>query len=231
MPPPRLGMRPPTGGAQRALSPACETGFGGARVEDKAISSIVVITIIIVVAAAAVMSSYVLLTRRGIEFKTFTNEHYSFKFDYPVGWHFNEWVIPVDAQFAATENAMENTYPYHIDWKKGVIELTVFDKNIYENYFGIPLDNLSSYLSILENHYANENIVLISGPTEISVGKHAGFRLSAGSTIDNIATRAQVEVVVKDNNFYTLLVGSSEENYSNYKSVFEHVVNSFSLLN
>jgi hypothetical protein len=82
----------------------------------------------------------------------------------------------------------------------------------------------------LENHYENENIVLISEPTEISVGKHAGFRLSAGSIIDNIATRAQVEVVVKDNNFYTLLVGSSEENYSNYKTVFEHVVNSFSLL-
>jgi hypothetical protein len=198
-------------------------------VEEKGASSTIVIAVVVAISAVAI-GGYVLLTRRGMEFKTFTNEHYSFKFDYPTGWHLMESVIPYDAQFLATENTPENTYPYTIDWKTigGVIRLVVFDKNIYENQFGVSLDNLTSYVSSLENRFKNENFVLRGKPIEISISNHSGVRYQMIWTAENVFLQGLGELIVKDNFFYTFTMGSLEENYSVYEPIFEHVIDTFS---
>ena len=189
-----------------------------------------IVTIAVVMVAVSVaFAGYYLLTRRGVEFKTFRNESYSFKFDYPAGWYFREWAIQYDGEFVATENAIENTYPYHIDWKTigGVIGLTVYDKTVLEDQFGMSLDNLTGYISSLEN---NGYFVLTGKPTEIVIDDHSGVRFSATETVENIPIRFQAELVVKDNYFYNFVMGSSEENYSTYEPIFEHVIDSFSFL-
>jgi len=204
-------------------------------VEERGIGAAVVIMIIVAIAASVAICGYYLVTHGG-EFKTYTNEKYSFKFDYPVNWDFREYTSQDAVRIIAIENALENRHRY-----QKIIQITVYDKTAYENYFGISLDNLTAYISSLENMIEKENYVLIGGrffiqaispgkPVEITIDNHSGVRFSATSTIENITIRFQVELVVKDNYFYEFVMVTSEESYSIYEPIFEHVIDSFSFL-
>jgi len=115
-----------------------------------------IVTIAVVMVAVSVtFAGYYLLTRGGpkeVEFKIYTNENYSFKFDYPDNWNFSAYYLglpqPVVAKFFA--NPAEDA----------IISLTIFDKNSYENHFGVSLDNLASYVSSQENRFENLGMLI-----------------------------------------------------------------------
>jgi hypothetical protein len=195
-----------------------------------------VITIVIILVAVGVaLVGYYLLTKRGgptgINYKTYTNESYSFKFDYPADWNFMSRGLvgaSMDSYFyaAASENTTEG----------GGIVMYVYNRAVYENLFenrhGISLDNLTSYISSLENRFENnENFVLIGKPTEIAIDNNHGVRYSLTALkLALIALRCQVEQVGKDNYFYDFETIASEKNYSTYEPMFQHVIDSFTLL-
>jgi len=183
---------------------------------------------IVTVAVSVACVGYYLLTRGGpkeVEFKTYTNENYSFKFDYPANWDFIEppgFGAPMVAYFTARENT----------GGEGFIALCVFDKTGAENQLGISLDNLTSFISSLENRFENnENFVLRGKPTKIAIDNHYGVRYSvAAMKLTPVVIRFQLELVVKDNYFYYFEMMASEENYFTYEPIFEHVIDSFSFL-
>ncbi len=180
------------------------------------------VKIAIMLIAVAVLGvacvGYYLVTREG-EYETYINEDYSFKFDYPTDWIFQELGMTWVAYFGAVENTPENELG-------GIITLAVYDRAIFEDQFGVSLDNLADYvLSSLENI---ENFVWISKPNEIVIDNISAIRYSLALTRENITLQFQSELVVKDNYLYEFTVGTEEEKYSGYKPVFEHVIDSFS---
>lgn len=206
---------------------------------ERGVSSILVIAIVIVIAVAAI-GGYYLVTRGGqggtkVVYKTYTNENYSFKFDYPENWGFNpeDFALirpPMVAYFGAGP-LVAYSGAGGITVTTRELSLSVFDKAGYENRYAVSLDNLTSYLASLENQFENnnENFVVRSGPTVVAIDNHNGVRLSAVQST-SIAVRIQFETVVKDNYFYAFEIVAPEENYSIDKPMFEHLIDSFSLL-
>ncbi|KUO39612.1 MAG: hypothetical protein AVW06_03490 [Hadesarchaea archaeon DG-33-1] len=179
----------------------------------------IAIMLIAVVVLGFACVDYYLVTREE-EYETYINEDYSFKFDYPTDWIFEELGTQWVAYFGAVENTPE-------DELGGIITLAVYDRAIFENQFGVSLDNLADYvLSSLENI---ENFVWISKPTEIVIDNVSAIRYSVALTRENITLQFQSELVVKDNYLYEFTTGTEEEKYSDYRPVFEHVIDSFSL--
>lgn len=181
------------------------------------------IMLIAVVVLGVACVGYYLVTREGehpeIEYETYINEDYSFKFDYPTDWIFDELGMPWVAYFGAVENTPENEMG-------GIITLAVYDRAIFEDQFGVFLDNLTDYvLSSFENV---ENFTWISKPTEIVIDNVSAIRYSAVLTRENITLQFLAELAVNDNYLYEFTVGTEEEKYSDYIPVFEHVSESFS---
>lgn len=180
------------------------------------------IVLIAVVALGVACAGYYLVTRGEhpeIEYETYINEDYSFKFDYPTDWIFQELSMTWVAYFGAVENTLENEMG-------GIITLAVYNRFIFEDQLGVSLDNLTDYiLSSFENI---ENFKWISRPTEIAIDNASAIRYSMALTTENITLQFQAELVVKDNYLYEFTVGTEEEKYSDYKPVFEHVIDSFS---
>jgi hypothetical protein len=162
-----------------------------------------------------------------VTYKTYKNENYSIKFDYPDNWYFNSQDFGLPPPLVAFFDASGSTR------LTGEVALYVFDKAGYENRFPWDLDNLTSYVAGLENQFENnENFVVRSGPTVVAIGNHNGVRLSVtAKQPTSFDVRFQLETVVKDNYFYAFEIAAPEENYSSiYKPIFERVIGSFSLL-
>jgi hypothetical protein len=215
--------------------PEVPVGFSNTH-ERKAIPAVIIVAVVLIIVAAAVASAgYYLMNRRGgpaaVAYKTYTNENYSIKFDYPENWAFTSLDLaelqmyglspPMVAYFDAGSNT----------GLTGEVQLRVFDKVGYENLVPGDLDNLTSYVASLENQLENnENLVLRSGPTVVTVDSHNGVRVMATALqTDNV--RFELETVVKDNYFYAFEIAAPEENYSSvYTPIFDRVIGSFSLL-
>ena len=183
----------------------------------------IAIMLIAVLVLGIACVGYCLVTREGehpgIEYETYINEDYSFKFDYPTDWIFEELGTLWVAYFGVVENTPENEIG-------GIITLVAYDRAIFENQFGVSLDNLTDYvLSSFENI---ENFMWISKPTEIVIDNVSAIRYSVALTRENITLQFQAELVVKDNYLYEFTVGTEEEKYSDYKPIFERVIDSFS---
>jgi hypothetical protein len=157
-----------------------------------------------------------------VGFKTYTNENYSFKFDYPDNWDFRElrqWSAQgfnapfvseniLDA-FVGSENIMENNW-----WRIGLI---VYSKTMIENQYGEnSLDNLVSWLSrwgiTTYIEYTKDNYPAVN---------YAGVTPS---------TQFRGTLAVKDNNLYQLTVETPEENYSISEPIFQHLIHGFYIL-
>jgi hypothetical protein len=200
--------------------------------ERKPIPIVIIVSVVLIVAAVAVASAgYYLMTRRGgpaaVQYKTYTNENYSIRFDYPENWDFFSQDIGLSPPYIAYFDAGSST------GLTGEIQLFVFDKAGYENQFPGDLDNLASYVAGLENQFENnENLVVRSPPTVVAIDNHNGVRLSATAVNStSFDVRFELETVVKDNYFYAFEIAAPEENYSSiYKPIFERVIGSFSLL-
>jgi hypothetical protein len=201
---------------------------------DDEIGKVIPIAIIILVAVGVAFLGYNLLAGRGgpsggpkdenkeVGFKTYTNENYSFKFDYPDNWNFRElrqWSAQgfnapfvsekiLDA-FVVSENIMENNW-----WRIGLI---VYSKTMIENQYGEnSLDNLVSWLSrwgiTTYIEYTKDNCPAVN---------YAGVTPS---------TQFRGTLAVKDNHLYQLTVETPEENYSISEPIFQHVIHSFYIL-
>ena len=189
---------------------------------DRGISSIVVIAIAVVALSIAFIGYYFVTTEeREVEYKTYINENYSFKFDYPTDWIFEEWSLPwVDSpisQFLVRENVPEKEMG-------GVIYLRVVESDI-----PLPLENfLENFISW---SVGGENFTVVSGPTIIVIDSVLTVKYLVKSTsIEN--TRIQIELIStqKDNYLYTFQLLAKEEKYHDYEPIFEHVIDSFSFL-
>lgn len=204
-------------------------GYGNSH-KRKATPAVVIIAVFVLIVAAAVVALAVM--RRGsssgpvVTYKTYTNENYSIRFDYPENWGFSSQDVGLPPPYVAFFDAGSST------GLPGEIQLYVFDKAGYENLVPGDLDNLTAYVAGLENQFENnENIVVRSPPTVVAIDSHNGVRLlfTAMQPTDNV--RVQLETVVKDNYFYAFEIAAPEENYSSvYKPIFERVIGSFSLL-
>jgi hypothetical protein len=159
-------------------------------------------------------------------YNTYTNEKYSFRFDYPKNWDFYAEDIGLPPPYVAYFDAGSST------GLTGEIGLYIFDKVGYENLYNVPLENLTAYIASLEKQFENnENFVVRSPPTVVSVDNHNGVRLMATFLQLSYNVRLELETVVKDNYFYAFEITAPEENYSAiYRPIFERVVGSFSLL-
>jgi hypothetical protein len=174
---------------------------------------------IVLVAVGVALVGYYLLTKQGGEFKTYTNEKYSYKFDYPANW--------------GTDNfgwEMFTAFDYHLasgpDLGMARITLDVDDNAEWQ--YGISLeDNLTGYISSIENDFGN---LLISKPIEVAIDNHHGVRWSYRFSFDSLNLRSQVETVVKDGYLFWFEMGTREENYSTYEPIFQHVIDSFTFL-
>jgi len=227
----RLGVAPVT--ARKYLKQEAPVGFAK-RQERKTTPIVIIVAVVLIIAAVVVASAgYYLMTRRGgpsgpvVTYKTYTNENYSFKFDYPENWDFISQDFGLSPPLVAYFDASAST------GLTGEILLYVFDKAGYENRFPGDLDNLTSYVASLENQFENnENFVVRSPPTVVAIDNHNGVRLSATAVQPtSFDVRFQLETVVKDNYFYVFEIAAPEENYSSiYKPIFERVIGSFSLL-
>jgi hypothetical protein len=228
----RLGVAPMTARKYLKQESPVEVPVGFANThERKAIPVVIIAAVVLIVAAAVVASAgYYLMNRRGgpaaVQYKTYTNENYSIKFDYPDNWDFSSQDIGLPPPYVAYFDASSST------GLTGGVQLYVFDKAGYENLVPGDLDNLTSYVAGLDNQFENnENLKLWSGPTVVAIDSHNGVRLMATSlsTSDNV--RFELETVVKDNYFYAFEIAAPEENYSStYIPIFERVIGSFSLL-
>jgi hypothetical protein len=199
--------------------------------ERKPIPIVIIAAVVLIIAAVVVASAgYYLMNRRGgsaVTYKTYTNENYSIKFDYPDNWDFSSQDVGLSPPYVAFFDAGSST------GLTGEIQLFVFDKASYENLVPGNLDNLTSYVAGLENQFENnENYVLRSGPTVVAIDNHNGVRLSATALQStSFDVRFELETVVKDNYFYVFEIVAPEENYSStYRPIFERVIGSFSLL-
>lgn len=191
------------------------------------------IAIIIVLLGVACVGYYFLTGEEElptIEYETYVNENYSFKFDYPADWIFREMRLPWASSFNVRENTPENE---ELIWLTGSIELTVWEKafleNIWENLGVSPENAFSSLISHIENI---EN--LVSGPTIITIDNILAVRYSAITTPPEYVVERRDTVryesltALRDNYLYSLVSSCKEEEYPDYESIFEHVINSFS---
>jgi hypothetical protein len=199
--------------------------------ERKPIPIVIIAAVVLIIAAVVVVSAgYYLMNRRGgpaaVQYKTYTNENYSFKFDYPENWDFTSQDFGLSPPYVAYFDAGSST------GLTGEVQLFIFDKAGYENLVPGDLDNLTSYVAGLENQFENnENYVLRSGPTVVAIDNHNGVRLMATALQSTENVRFELETVVKDNYFYAFEMAAPEENYSSvYMPIFERVIGSFSLL-
>jgi hypothetical protein len=227
-----LKQEAPVAPAEKPEAPAeVPVGYSNSH-EKRTIPGVVILAFILIITAVAVASAgYYMMNRRGgpaaVQYKTYTNENYSIKFDYPENWDFSSQDSGLPAPYIAYFDAGSST------GLTGEIQLYVFDKAGYENLVPGDLDNLTSYVARLENQFENdENLVVRSGPTVIAIDSHNGVRVMATAlqpTFDNV--RFELETVVKDNYFYAFEIVAPEENYSSvYVPIFERVIGSFSLL-
>jgi len=224
----RLGVAPMT--ARKYLKQEAPVGFVKGQ-ERKTTPIVIIVAVVLIIAAVVVASAgYYLMTRRGgpvVTYKTYTNENYSIRFDYPENWDFSSQDFGLPPPFVAYFDAGSST------GLTGEILLYVFDKAGYENRYAVSLDNLTSYVASLENQFENnENFVVRSPPTVVAIDNHNGVRLSATAVQStSFDVRFQLETVVKDNYFYAFEIVAPEENYSSiYRPIFERVIGSFSLL-
>jgi hypothetical protein len=176
---------------------------------------IVLIAAVIVAVSGAFVGFYV-LTGQGelpaVNYTTYTNENYGFKFDYPANWNFKEfegWV------FSTWENN-----------GSGNIGLSI-------EFLGVPIDNsyISWLMSMSENMLENnENLTIINKPTKIAIDNHYGWTFLA---IDNMQLRNQLVFqeyyIAKDDSLYHFEM-TCEKNYLTYEPIFQHVIDSFSFL-
>jgi hypothetical protein len=205
--------------------------------ERRAIPGVILLAAVLIIAAVAVASAgYYLMNRRSVPvvtYKTYTDDNYSIRFDYPDNWAFTSLGL-ADLQ-------MEGLSPpavayFEADGSTGLqgeILLYIFNKADYENLVPGDLDNLTSYIAGLDNQFENnENYVVRSPPTVVAVDNHNGVRLmvtAPQSASENV--RFELETVVKDNYFYGFEIVAPDDNYSSvYMPVFDHVIGSFSLL-
>jgi hypothetical protein len=183
---------------------------------------VIPLAIALVVVGIALIGFYLLTEYggpQGGEFKTHTNEKYSYKFDYPAGWGTDNYGLEI---FLAFDYNQENGP----DLRMAQIKLEVDDNAEWQ--FGISLeDNLSGYISGIENEYEN---ALIGKPTEVIIDNHIGIKWSYRYSLYSLNFRNQVEVVVKENYMYWLEMGTLEENYPYYEPIFQHVIDSFTFL-
>jgi hypothetical protein len=197
--------------------------------ERKDESKKVILIAIVIVVAVSVASIGYLIERGGsseplvVEYKTYTNENYSFKFDYPANWYYQEFSPTTGtAWFGAFDNSQSGAS----------IMLEVYDNNVAENVFGIPLDNVVNYILSFQNRWYenNENYKLIKKPSDIIIGNVHGVSWSATRTSGNTILQFQIGIIVKDNYMYEFVVGSLAGAYSRYERIFENVIDSFSFL-
>jgi hypothetical protein len=213
--------------------PEVPVGYSNSH-EKRTIPGVIIAAVILIIAAVAVASTgYYLMNRSGgpaaVQFKTYTNENYSIKFDYPENWDFSSQDSGLTPPYVAYFDAGSST------GLTGEIQLYVFDKAGYENLVPGDLDNLTSYVSGLENQFENdETLVLRSGPTVVAIDSYNGVRVMATalqSSLQSENVRFELETVVKDNYFYAFEIAAPEENYASiYMPIFDRVIGSFSLI-
>jgi len=182
-----------------------------------------------VAVGVALVGYYLLTKRRGptvVNYKTYTDEKYSFKFDYPENWDFGTR--------GAVNTSMASYFTAYANENITECVVYVYDRNVYENFFenrfAISLDNIAGLISRLEN-FNNENFVLIGKPTEIVINHYHGVRYSfITSKLAPFAVRCQAEQIANDNYFYDFETVVPDENYSTYEPILEHVIDSFTLL-
>ncbi len=172
------------------------------------------ISIAVVVLIIAIVGYYFLTNEEvsEVEYETYVNENYSFKFDYPADWVFSEFGYV----FGAMENTPENV------------------SGGYVMLLAVPLEadsTLDNTYNALMSHAENdENFTIISGPTDITIDNTPAFRFLATTSGENIPTQTEGVFSVRDNYLYSFIMGTEEEKYSDYKQIFEHVIDSFSFL-
>ena len=180
------------------------------------------IAIAVVALSVAFMGYYFVTTEeREVEYKTYINENYPFKFDYPVDWIFEEWSLPwvgsPISQFMARENVPEKE-------TGGVIYLSVVETDI-------PLENFlynSTSWSI-----GGENFTVVSGPSNIVIdGVLAVKYLIKSIPIENTLIPIELMYIIakKNNYLYRFQLLAKEEKFHDYEPIFEHVIDSFSFL-
>lgn len=193
------------------------------------------IAIIIVLLGVACVGYYFLTGEEElptIEYETYVNENYSFKFDYPVDWIFREMRLPWASSFIVIEKTPENEEPIWLT-EGGHIELTIWGKafleNIWENFGVFPENTFSSLMSHIKNI---EN--LVGDPTITTIDNILAIRYSAiitlpkGIVIRSDTLRYESLIALKDNYLYSLVATCKGEEYSDYELIFEHVIDSFS---
>ncbi|MEA1904591.1 MAG: PsbP-related protein, partial [Candidatus Hadarchaeota archaeon] len=135
---------------------------------------IAIISVAVVVLGVACTGYYLLTSEETppeeVEYETYTNENFSFKFDYPSDWIFREQELPWGmSYFDARENIPENEIG-------GAFSLTMMEPGSWENEIGPSLDNIRSKItSQIEN---NENYIMLSGPTDTAIGDTIAFKCS-----------------------------------------------------
>ncbi|MEA1904560.1 MAG: PsbP-related protein [Candidatus Hadarchaeota archaeon] len=183
---------------------------GKVRFLERPARGIIPISIAAAVLIIAIVGYYLLTSK--VEYETYANENYSFKFDYPADWVFSEYGYV----FGAMENTPENV-------SGGYVMLLV-----------LPLEadsTLDNVRDALTSHAENdENFTIIGGPADIIIDNIPAFRFSAATSAENITTRTVGVYSVRDNFLYSFSGRVREENYSDYEPIFEHVIDSFSFL-
>jgi hypothetical protein len=182
---------------------------------------------VVLVVVGVVLVGYYFITKREstvAEYKTYINEKYSYKLDYPSNWYTSKEITgertipnPLLDSFTAYNSSDVSRLA------DVIIFLQVYDKTLAENQYGISLDNLTKYILSLENMLGNE---LIYKPIGFTIDNYYGVTFSYQQE-GNIA-RYQEEQVVRDNYLYwlTMLVAPGK-NYPTYEQIFQHVIASF----
>ena len=163
------------------------------------------------VALSVAFVGYYFLTR--VEYKTYVNENYSFKFDYPADWGLHEekkdmtlegrhWVLDVSA--LSPRPPLEEHIPYY----GGSLTVSVIETD----------ESLDNIRGTLEN------------TTDILIDGIPAFRQSAEGQIGpDIHLKIDAIVAIKDNFLYSFWMGAQIEKYSDYEQIFKHMLDSFSI--
>lgn len=170
-----------------------------------------------------------------LEYKTYVNENYGFMFDFPANWSFssskNTEISRAENNSAIIGNPSGNNFPF-----AGVF---VAKENVSENervrVVQLTVRKTHSSFS-LENFLESEGIQIggesweTSGPVNIVIDGGNAFKYVLRGPPLAMSTRTRIEVIFakKDNYLYWFNLIGKETSY--YKSVFEHVINSFSFL-